>query len=228
MAGHKFDESGARRIVKTVRRVEDTPYSSGYFAPPMVSSGSSETWLDGKNDSGETIPAYSVVEVKAGSVIDDRYHNYLDQASTTFSRNFGFSVGHDIEAGDQMGFIMEAGWVAYDSSETPAVGDSFGPKPSSWKVWKGYPGFRCVQIKADEHIMLAVREEVGTYIGKADANINKGASGTVSIWIGTPGSESDSTVNISSCYNRTANIASGAWVTVQFMNGHPYVAKLEC
>lgn len=67
-----------------------------------------------------------------------------------------------------------------------------------------------------------------SFLGKADSAIAKGASGTVSLWAGTPGSESDSTVNQASCYNRTADIASGDWVVVSFMNDQPYVALLEC
>lgn len=71
--------------------------------------------------------------------------------------------------------------------------------------------------------------ERGVWIGKADAAIASGASGTVSIWTGTPGSETDSTENLTSCFNRTGlDIDSGSWVRVMEINGHLYVEPWEC
>lgn len=52
------------------------------------------------------------------------------------------------------------------------------------------------------------------YLGKTDAAISKGSSGTVSIWSGTPGSETDSTSNLTSCQNKFGDVASGKWVMV--------------
>jgi hypothetical protein len=68
----------------------------------------------------------------------------------------------------------------------------------------------------------------GVFIGKADGDIAKGSSGTVSVWAGTPGGESDTGTNIANCYNRAVDISTGQWVTVMFVNGFPYVVPLEC
>ena len=56
------------------------------------------------------------------------------------------------------------------------------------------------------------------YIGKTDASHAVDAAGTVSLWGGTPGSETDTGINVSA-YNRFADLTSGAWVWVQH-NGH--------
>lgn len=65
------------------------------------------------------------------------------------------------------------------------------------------------------------------WIGKADTAIATGASGTVSIWSGTPGSEVDTLVDITNCYNRSAAIALGGWVKVKFVHGYRYVEPFD-
>lgn len=67
----------------------------------------------------------------------------------------------------------------------------------------------------------------GCWTGKASAAISKNSSGTVRIWSGEPGSEVDTGVDITNCYNRTADIESGAWVYVMFRHGYPYVEPAE-
>jgi hypothetical protein len=54
-------------------------------------------------------------------------------------------------------------------------------------------------------------------IGKTDAALNKGASGTISIYSGTdPAALTDTGENVTA-YNRFGNIASGKWVAVWTM-----------
>jgi hypothetical protein len=57
-------------------------------------------------------------------------------------------------------------------------------------------------------------------LGKPDANIAANASGTISIWAGTPGSETDTGENVTA-YTRAA-LTSGKWVSVTKINGHLY------
>lgn len=64
-------------------------------------------------------------------------------------------------------------------------------------------------------------------LGKTDALHNKAASGTISVWTGTPGSETDSTVNITAC-NRFANVASGKWVLCAHNGYGWYLTAAEC
>lgn len=66
-------------------------------------------------------------------------------------------------------------------------------------------------------------------IGKTDSAVSAGSSGTVSVWTGTPGSEADSSDNISSVRNRTGiDIASGDWVIVTYIGGNPYMEPWTC
>lgn len=64
-------------------------------------------------------------------------------------------------------------------------------------------------------------------LGKTDAAISKGASGTVSIWSGAIGSEADTGVNVTA-YNRFANVAITKWVLVVSIQGRLYLAAAEC
>ena len=79
---------------------------------------------------------------------------------------------------------------------------------------------------------LFVRLAVGVPVlhGKADAAISKGSSGTVSIWTGDSGSESDTGINVSSVKNKYADVASGKWVALTWMAlyGFPYLIAKEC
>lgn len=221
-----FDEHGVRRIVNVVRRVENDPRHIGGTLAPNT-TGTPQFWRPGYNSSGSTIPAYSVVLIGSSSAINGVEHSNLTQQSTTFSRNLGITVGLDIAASSQCGYVVEAGFVKYgDSSVSP--GDVIGPKPSSWVGWKNYPGFRVVQvIDSTNKIALVEPEPILTLHGKADSAISKGSSGTVSIWVGAGGSEMDSTINVTA-YARGAAISSGKIVGVHFINGVAYVFPWEC
>lgn len=64
-------------------------------------------------------------------------------------------------------------------------------------------------------------------IGKTDAAIAKGASGTISVWDGTQGSESDTTDNVTA-YNYFGDIAITKWVAVvETVRGYIILAA-EC
>lgn len=64
-------------------------------------------------------------------------------------------------------------------------------------------------------------------LGKTDAAHNKGANGTVSIYAGTPGSETDTTADVTA-HNKFANIASGKWVWVAPFDSNWYITAAEC
>jgi len=64
-------------------------------------------------------------------------------------------------------------------------------------------------------------------LGKTDAAITKGSSGTVSIWTGTAGSESDSTENIT-VYNKIGDVAITKWCICAYFNNAWYLVNAEC
>lgn len=64
-------------------------------------------------------------------------------------------------------------------------------------------------------------------VGKADADISKGSSGTVSVYTGSAGSETDSGINVTASALGAA-ITSAKWVTVAVNENGYYVGPWEC
>jgi hypothetical protein len=75
-----------------------------------------------------------------------------------------------------------------------------------------------------------------TYIGKADANIGTGSTGTVSVWYFDQNSLLwvDSGANITNCRNRSFPVFTNQWVSVSWVRGYfgyrwtPIVTPQEC
>lgn len=77
------------------------------------------------------------------------------------------------------------------------------------------------------YVVVATGPTIGGRLGKTDASHAKGASGTVSIWSGTPGSEGDTGVNVTA-YNRFADLESGKWCWVAWNGIGWYLTAGEC
>lgn len=60
-------------------------------------------------------------------------------------------------------------------------------------------------------------------LGKADASVTGGASVTVSLWGGTPGSETDLGTDIANCYLRYGYVPASAFVVIGWMGGGMYI-----
>jgi hypothetical protein len=110
-------------------------------------------------------------------------------------------------------FAMPAPAVYETSDGTPAFGEKWGPRDGSWKLRKNTGGFQIAGSPDATHgVVLVVASPMLSFVGKTDADHDKGATGTVSIYAGSLGSESDTGANMTDVYNRFADIASGKWV----------------
>lgn len=184
-------------------------------------------WLPFKNVYAGSCPGYSCGRISTYSVIGSQIVLSLDRPSTTFARDYALT-NCLAAAQNESGLCLpdSCGLVTYDTG-TPAVGETWGPKPSQWTISKNYPGYEILGIVDSTNKIALVRPIPMTHFhGKADSAIAKGSSGTVSIWIGAGGSESDSTWDVTA-YARGAAITSGKIVTVDFINGVPYVGCWE-
>lgn len=180
-----------------------------------------------RNNSGETIPPHAVMAVTGVEVAEGALVHVVTKPSTTFYRSLLINNITRIKAGKYGDGTPGTALAIYDSG-TPANGETWGPKPGQWSLSKNYPGFIILGVvDASNKVALVRPEEINMLHGKADADIAKGASGTVSIWIGAGGSEADSTINIT-CYARGAAVSSGKIVKVEFINGVAYVLPWEC
>lgn len=221
---------GMQRIVDVVRHVERSP---GYSLNPgpRNSGSSSELWLPFENNTGSTVPGNSLLRVTGLTLSEGVPILAIAKASTTFGREWAVTANRDVPSGE-FGVATLANLpvrLAYDSTQSPAAGETYGPKPDSFVSWENYPGFICLGIvDSTNHIMLATREEPPFYLCKADSSISKGSTGTASLYVGASGSETDSTVNITSCRALWGAIATSKWCGVSFVNGVPYITQLEC
>ena len=129
-----------------------------------------------------------------------------------------------------------------------AAADIAAEDSGSVQIWNGTPGsetdtgqtitaynyFR--QVNSGDWVWCAhngsgwyvvAKDAPPGLLGKTDAAINKATSGTVSIYAGTPGSETDTTINLTA-YNKFANIASGKWVWIAPLDANWYITAAEC
>lgn len=190
-------------------------------------------WLPLRNDSGETLPAFACARITGVTIVEGQVVTTVAKPSTTLARHYLINGPSAVANGKYgSGTIDCPAYVLYDTADTPAFQEGWGPKPSQWTIAKGFPGFTILGTNSGSGATsrtFALWEPITRLVGKADALVGSGSSGTVSIWIGgTVGSESDSTINVT-VYNRTgADLASGAWCVVLWINNTWYAEPWEC
>lgn len=107
-----------------------------------------------------------------------------------------------------------------DNSVAELTSQVYGPYRILHQPGSTGAGKKCV-------ILLGPNSEERILLGKTDASHAAGASGTISVYDGTKGSESDTTRNITA-WNRFADIDSGKWVLCAWVwNGYELIAA-EC
>jgi hypothetical protein len=190
-----------------------------------------------KNNSGEEVPAYAVMEVSAGAQGPFTHELLTIVKPTTTFRRLYLVNGPEPVAADGQGwgrYLMDDSsdnLVLYETGNTPAIGESWGAKASQWSLAKNRPGFLITaanNTSATNPYTSAVQYIVNELIGKSDADISKGSSGTISIWMGTPGSETDTTMNVTAYANGVAIEGTTAkWVSLKWTNGAWYVGCWE-
>lgn len=187
-----------------------------------------------RNDAGESVPRWGVMRVTGGSAEE---YITTSKPNSSFQRLYTVNLDADIAPG-KFGLCtfltaetlhFADNYVLYNTANTPAVGESWGPAQDSWSIGKNGHGFVIIgghtgSISTTARV-AAVQIVPGMVLGKADASIANGASGDVTVWGGTPGSESSTGLSIASCYNRGIVIAqTSTFVRVTFNNNIPYVS----
>lgn len=192
----------------------------------MTSRGQSEPLgvraMSYRNDSGETIPAYSVIKITNTVKQTNGVYLLKGEKSDTWGSQYRHYINGPVDIADgDMGVCYvptSPVWVTYDTGNTPAVGEQWGPTDDSWDISQHVGGFEVVSSEVDDGKVLVVQKPMLRFVGKTDASHAKSATGTISIWSGaTMGSESDTTVNKTGVYNRFADLDSGKWVICQWV-----------
>lgn len=190
---------------------------------------SEPTGVPFRNDASATIPAYAVMRVTGSVTASGTEYVTVAKPNTDFKRKYLVNGSSQVLNGEYgVGtWLEEADWVLYDDANTPAIGESWGPKNDSWKLNKWRYGFTIVGNPSggSTDIVRAWQEEANEFIGKTDSTHNKNSTGTVSIY---DGNLSDTTDNMSSVENKFANVSSGKWVQVRWNAGKWHLVAAEC
>jgi hypothetical protein len=165
-------------------------------------------WLEFVNANAGQIPAYAIVRVTGVSSVEaGRVVLTVDQPNAFGCQSNCFVNGPVPVSAGQYGYCTRSGPMValYDPADgTPAFGDAWGPRNGTWKLKKNTGGFFCLGAPTNASLGLALFAPLPmlTVRGKtAAAAINKGASGTINIYTGGLGSETDSGQTLANVYN---------------------------
>lgn len=185
-----------------------------------------------RNNSGETVPFGSVMcisSTEAGSKTNSTRYvitkptTALERVLLVCQSSSGVADGSNGEAS----WLFDGGFVAYDTG-SPAIGESWGPKPSQWTLTKWRYGFTVTgttQTINGVACVAAIQQPVNIFKGKTDAAHNKGSTGTISVY---DGNGTDTTINVSSVGNDYANIATTKAVACSWIGGIWQLTSAEC
>lgn len=236
MAVDRWELSGEAlgQIARGLRRI------NGIRTPPARAirrqqhPAYSGTSIGVKNESGETIPAFGIMRIISTTTLGDEILWTVGKPNDTFGRFYLVNGEETIStnANEYYGpgyFLDIPGRALYDSADgTPALGQVWGPYPSSWKLRRHMYGFRILgdANTTDTHVRCDQHWVSTGVLGKTDASHAKSATGTVSVWKGDH--SADSGANISSVYNSFALVATTKWVKVDWNAETPGLYAAEC
>lgn len=235
-----FTPANARRVARQTSRVEkwsdppwgNSPAGGPIFPPPGI-------WI--RNDSEEEIPRYAVM-----AVVDDDYDSQagfeqvllvVGKPSTTFRRRYLVNGYEPIPEGKTWFILWEPQpRFAYDSSwGTPAAGDSGGPKPDSWLLWKNYPAICTVGGVRDatNRYLEGTLEPITTLLGKANGAITARSgttpgTGTMDIFYVSGTTLTDTTVDVTVKNLSATAVTASAYIQAKWIGGAWYVDFEDC
>lgn len=188
-------------------------------------------WEAFLNDSGEEIPAHAVMRINGISVQRNRACYAMRQPNS-----FGSIWGHRINgptpvADGAFGVCTLTGVIAglYDTADgTPAHGEYWGPRNGSWKLRKNTSGWRVLADGDSTGIAYVQHWPSQTLVGKTDAAITKGNSGTISIYWGSAGATISDTGENVTAYLRYGNVAINKFVTINWTGWAWEIIAAEC
>lgn len=187
-----------------------------------------------RNDNSGTVPAWGVMRITgASTTTGGSWFATTNQPNTTLNRYYLVNSGREVETG-KFGwgtYLWHSNYVLYDTGNTPAYGETWGPQNGTWTIKKNNWGFNIVggnTGSGSSSRTLAVQHVVNHLLGKTNASHAKSASGTVNLYTGTLGSETQVTSMTVTAYNRFAAVSSGKWVHCSWVNGGWDLSAAEC
>jgi hypothetical protein len=175
-------------------------------------------WFEFRNDSAEQIPAFGVVRLTGVVVLEPGRVALTADQPDTFGCQHRCAINGPVPVNaGKLGTLTREPLVPalFDSSDgTPSAGESWGPRAGTWMLKKNTGGFTVVGVtNAAAGLVLVEPAPMLAFLGKTDAALAKGATGSISIFSGaTIGAETDTDFNMIGVYNRFSDVESGKWV----------------
>lgn len=186
------------------------------------------------NDSGETVPAFACMGVKAVRIVNGVTFEDIEKPSTTLRAEYLFN-GPSTVAANKYGSAYRGPLFLCKTS--PTNGQGFGPKPGQWELELGFPTLGVasgVHISSGSiYIGYGEYRPITTLLAKSvtalTANTSYTTSTNVKIYSGaTFGSEVDAGfTSFPAIRSRTA-IAIAKWIKITLINGNLECEPLEC
>ena len=184
-------------------------------------------WIPFRNDSGSDMPGGACIAPNGIVIIEGQSVVSAQQPSTALYRRYLINGPVAVPNGSYGVCTFDTpAWAYYDNSNSPAANEGWGPKPSSWKLFKNYPGFTILGSFTNERV-LVIGNEINFVRAKTDSSHAKSATGTISVYTAPGGSEVDTAMNLTA-YNPYAAVGSGKWVSATWYAGQWILSDAEC
>lgn len=195
-----------------------------FLCPPLMHL----PWRRFINTTSGTIPAHGCMRIVSTTNLDGELVYRCAKPNNTFQVHYRVNGPFPVAAGKEgICYSLSEGGLVLGSSGAQQ-GEEYGAQNNSWSLAANRPGFVIDGTFGSEGVMSATQRDVTTLIGKTpSAGIALGVSGSVTVWMGSAGSE-EVTGYVISAYNRTEDIEGNWWVSLTRVNGSWYVAPLQC
>lgn len=207
-----------------VQFLDDDAYADRYWFEhdtygwlPIFNLANPPPTISVTNTSATTIPAYGVMlktgitsnrtTVKRPDTFGSQTNALINGPNAIDSTEVANSSFHGDAQGGDGPFI-----AAYDSANTPAYGEIWGPRSGSYLLQKNTGGFLVLGIvDSTNHYVLVERVPFLRFRGVADSSIAADATGTVSIYYRSGATAfTDTTVNATALNDLDATVPSSA------------------
>ena len=177
-----------------------------------------------RNTSGEAIPAYAVMRVTGAEIKNGLPIITVAKPSTTFQRlylvNGPMRVGSASTArGVGTWLDDEPGMILYDTGNTPAYGESWGPQDGTWTIKKYRYGFTIIGATTGSGAtsrVVAKQHEVNAVYGQTNGTHTKGSATTIDLYDGNNAAITSTSITAT---NRFATVATAKKVLCTWIGG---------
>lgn len=188
-------------------------------------------WYIFTNQGSSTCPANGVVRI-AGYQTDDDGRLVLNGNQPNKATNVLVAINSPtpVEAGKKgLCTFATLSWCAYETGDgTPSNGENWGPDNGTWLMRRDQGSlWHVIGADSNNGRVLMARMGLNAFFGKTDASHSKSAAGTVSVFSGAVGSESDTGDN-ESVYNSFADVDTTKKQIALTFNSQIYMISAEC